>query len=478
MHPEVRKVRPLGFWAVVALIFFEVAGGPFGIEDSVRYGGATLALMGLLILPVIWSIPEALVTAELGTMFPEDSGYVAWVTAAFGPFWGFQGGFLSWISGVIDNSIYPLYLARYLKWFIPILDQTVPQKLFLVMCSVAMTYLNYRGLKVVGRTAVVLTIFILCPFIVLTCLGAHDVDTSNWFASANHETKDFVAFINVMFWNLNYWDSVSTLAGEIGEVKSVLPRALLTAVVLVCMTYLVPLLLGVGILGSSDWPEGFFAYLGKKVSGVWLEGWITLSAVASQMGLFTAELSGDTYMLLGLAERGMLPKILAEKSRYGTPTLALLLSCSGITFMLMTSNFESTVEMLNAVYCFSELLEFCALIKLRICIPEYPRPFKIPLSVPAMIAMLVPCSLFAVGIIVAPFITLDWPIMGFTVACLILGIAVYHFLEYTRNRSILKFNRMQFAVISTNYEPLSDEESVAEASNEEEEPVLPPTEVS
>ena len=27
-----RKRRPLGFFSVVALIFFEVAGGPFGIE--------------------------------------------------------------------------------------------------------------------------------------------------------------------------------------------------------------------------------------------------------------------------------------------------------------------------------------------------------------------------------------------------------------------------------------------------------------
>lgn len=47
-------------------------------------------------LPLIWSIPEALVTAELATAFPEDSGYVAWVTAAFGPYWGFQEGFWSW----------------------------------------------------------------------------------------------------------------------------------------------------------------------------------------------------------------------------------------------------------------------------------------------------------------------------------------------------------------------------------------------
>jgi len=284
-----------------------------------------------------------------------------------------------------------------------------------------------------------------------------------------------------MFWNLNYWDSVSSLGGEIGEVKSVLPRALLTAVFLVCIGYLVPLLLGVGILGSSDWPEGFFGFLGKKVSGVWLEGWITLAAVASQMGLFTAELSSDTYLLLGLAERGMLPKVLANKSKYGTPTLALLLSCSGVTFMLITSNFESTVEMLNIVYCFAELLEFCALIRLRISCPDYPRPFKIPLSVPSLILMLVPSSLFAIGIIIAPFFTRDWLMVGFTVACLIIGVALYHSFEYARNNSILRFNKLDFTVSSTNYEPLSDEEStVQNASNSEDEVELelPPTDVS
>lgn len=38
----------------------------------------------------VWSVPEALITAELATAFPENGGYVVWVTAAFGEFWGFQ----------------------------------------------------------------------------------------------------------------------------------------------------------------------------------------------------------------------------------------------------------------------------------------------------------------------------------------------------------------------------------------------------
>ena len=60
------------------------------LQDAVSAGGPLLAILGFLLLPLIWSVPEALITAELATTFPENSGYVAWVTAAFGPFWGFQ----------------------------------------------------------------------------------------------------------------------------------------------------------------------------------------------------------------------------------------------------------------------------------------------------------------------------------------------------------------------------------------------------
>lgn len=45
--------------------------------------------------------------------------YVAWVTAAFGPFWGFQEGWWSWLSGVTDNSVYPVLFLSYLDAVVP-----------------------------------------------------------------------------------------------------------------------------------------------------------------------------------------------------------------------------------------------------------------------------------------------------------------------------------------------------------------------
>lgn len=47
------------------------------MQDAVGSGGPLLAIIGFAVLPLIWSVPEALITAELATAFPENSGYVA-----------------------------------------------------------------------------------------------------------------------------------------------------------------------------------------------------------------------------------------------------------------------------------------------------------------------------------------------------------------------------------------------------------------
>lgn len=156
LHPP--RKRPLSLLPLVAIIFYEVSGGPFGSEESVSTGGPFLAILGFIILPLVWAVPEALVTAELGTTFPENSGYVAWVTAAFGPFWGFLEGFLSWVSGVTDNAVYPVLFLSYLQAALPVLGSGWPRIAFLTCFSVALSYFNFRGLNVVGKAAVGITV--------------------------------------------------------------------------------------------------------------------------------------------------------------------------------------------------------------------------------------------------------------------------------------------------------------------------------
>jgi hypothetical protein len=61
----------IGTWMMVGLIFFSVSGGPVGMEVSVKAGGPFLAILGFTVMPFIWSLPEAAMTAELSIAYPE-----------------------------------------------------------------------------------------------------------------------------------------------------------------------------------------------------------------------------------------------------------------------------------------------------------------------------------------------------------------------------------------------------------------------
>jgi amino acid transporter len=50
---------------------------------------------------VLFLIPGALITAQLGQMFPQEGSLYVWTQKALGPFWGFFAGFCAWWPGVL-----------------------------------------------------------------------------------------------------------------------------------------------------------------------------------------------------------------------------------------------------------------------------------------------------------------------------------------------------------------------------------------
>ena len=60
--------------ALAVMVFYKVSGGPFGCEPTVKAAGPFYALLGFIFFPILWSIPEAFITAELGSAYPEPSG--------------------------------------------------------------------------------------------------------------------------------------------------------------------------------------------------------------------------------------------------------------------------------------------------------------------------------------------------------------------------------------------------------------------
>ena len=88
----------------------------------VGLSGPGLALMLMVVTPLVFSIPNMLMVREMQSMMPVEGGYYHWVKQAFGPFAGFMSGWMNWVVSWVDVSIYPVWTAWYLSYFIPQLE--------------------------------------------------------------------------------------------------------------------------------------------------------------------------------------------------------------------------------------------------------------------------------------------------------------------------------------------------------------------
>uniref|UniRef100_A0A0E0D1E2 Uncharacterized protein n=1 Tax=Oryza meridionalis TaxID=40149 RepID=A0A0E0D1E2_9ORYZ len=99
---------------LVFLIYFEVAGGPYGAEQAVSAAGPLFALLGFLAFPFVWGVPVSLVTAELAATLRGNGGFVVWADRAFGPLAGSLLGTWKYLSCVINLAAFPTLVADYL----------------------------------------------------------------------------------------------------------------------------------------------------------------------------------------------------------------------------------------------------------------------------------------------------------------------------------------------------------------------------
>lgn len=133
------------------------------------------------------------------------------------------------------------------------------------------------------------------------------------------------------------------MAGEVDNPGKTIPKALFFALPLVVSVYIFPLLFGTGAvpLHRDLWSDGYFSDIAKIIGGVWLRFWVQGASAVSNMGMFLAEMSGDSFQLLGMAERGCF-LIFSQRDRVMEPLLSVFCSlhqvlccCLGLVFKKM-----------------------------------------------------------------------------------------------------------------------------------------------
>ena len=378
---------------LVAVMFFTVSGGPFGLEGLVGSVGPGVALLLLVATPLLYSVPETLLVGELASMLPAEGGYYQWVKRAFGRFWGFWNGWLSWTYSLLDMAIYPVLLIQYVGFFLPGLGWVERWLVALAMIWGA-TWLNLRGTRVVGTASGWFVAAVLAPFGVLAAVAA-----ARWLGQpATHfPVTPFHAagtsFLGALglgvsqsIWNYSGWDNASTIGGEIEQASATYPRALARALPLVTVVYLVTIVPVLALTDWTAWTDGAWPGLARAVVGGWLGVWVALAGMLSAFALFNALLLVYSRIPLVLAQDGLLPAALARTDARGTPANAVVVSAVVYSvFSLLPFGGLLAGDVL--LYTAALGLEFAALIRLRRAEPTLRGAFRVPLGVPWLVAL-------------------------------------------------------------------------------------------
>ena len=379
--------RKLTLLPLIAATYFMVAGGPFGLEDIVSKAGYAGAIAILLVTPLIWALPTALMVSELASTLPKQGGYYAWTTRAMGPFWGFQEAWLSLVGSIFDMAIYPTLFVGYLGHFAPAVTAGGRGYWIGVALVAAAAAWNLLGARAIGESSVLLGVALLAPFVALSAaaLGHHVAGAAG--AAGGHAIRlrnvDFLGGILVAMWNYMGWDNTSTVAGEVENPRRTYPLAMAGAVTLVAVSYVLPVgAVAATGLDPNAWSTGGWADVGRAVvggaAGAALAVAITIAGMIGAAGTLNALTMALSQLPAVMAEDGFLPRLLARRNaRTGAPWAAIMV-CAIAWAGALQFSFTKLIMLDVLLTGLSILLEFAALVALRIREPELARPYRVP----------------------------------------------------------------------------------------------------
>ena len=368
---------------LIAAVYLMVAGGPFGLEDIVSKSGYVGAILILLLTPLMWALPTALMVAELASALPEEGGYYIWAFRSMGPFWGFQEAWLSLVGSIFDMAIYPTLFVGYLGHFAPSLTAN-GRGIWIGVAMIAICAVwNVAGAKTVGGSSFVMTVLLLLPFAVLAGYAGFHREAAAAQPIPLHGV-DLLGGILVAMWNYMGWDNSSTIAGEVDRPQRTYPLAMAGAVSLVALTYVLPIgAVALTGLDPNKWSTGGWADVARAIfpSGLGSETLaiaITIGGMLGAVGTLNALTMSLSRLPAAMADDGFLPKVLARRHpRTGAPWVAIMV-CAAAWALCLNFSFTKLVMLDVLLTGLSILLEFASLVALRVREPELPRPYRVP----------------------------------------------------------------------------------------------------
>eukprot|EP00388_Colpodella_angusta_P007475 GDKJ01021121.1.p1 GENE.GDKJ01021121.1~~GDKJ01021121.1.p1 ORF type:complete len:783 (-),score=152.00 GDKJ01021121.1:109-2457(-) len=422
-----RHSTKLGFWAIVALAFFGITGGPYSNEPVVQSLGLGLTWVAQFAVLVFHGFPLSLCCLEQTLLIPVNGGPLIWSRASMGPLASHivavtgvfsyitQVGYLGTISLSYIEEMFPIFFEHHM-WV-----RHVSIAACIIICSIV-------DVGKLGRFLEVILILSLLPAFALVVVGVYNKPSSEWFSGflALPDTIDLFNGFMQLYW-MNSGIANIMVRVEDAESPRVFRRAVMLNVVLASLAYVVPMWGGQLVDGSvdfSNWHSGYFHAIAVKHLPVWFSWWIVAGAVMGSIGLLIAQVVVTVEFCSVCAELGSLPRfLLSRDGSHSNGRTGVAVTAIGITLAIFYRS-DELVQYVGVSYALFIATHFITFYKLRFMYTDRARPFKVGVEQGFGLLLL---STLPVLFIVAPLVGTPYDVFVVTSVFVVGGILCFPF---------------------------------------------------
>ncbi len=386
-------IRGIYRWDLLAVAINGIVGaGIFGLPAQVyRYTGPYSLIAFAACALVISSI--VLCFAEVGSRFSESGGPYLYAREAFGPVTGFAIGWLLWLARITAFATVCNLLIGYLSYFWPRAGTGGWRAAIIGAIVITLAVFNLLGVR---QAAIVSNIFVigkLIPLLLFVAAGMFFVNLANFSVASSTSFKSFSQAVLLSVFAFSGFEYTGIVAGETREPRRNLPFALLAAVAITALLFVLIQFVCIGTLpglGNSQRP---LADAARNFCGATGGLIIIIGVIISTAGTLSIIMLAAPRILFALAEQGQLPGFLkATHRRFHTPHFAILVSAAVILVVTVSGTFIYALTVSSITRLLTYAATCGALVALRRKNEAPPTTFKLPSGIAVSAIALALCA--------------------------------------------------------------------------------------
>lgn len=412
-------VRGIGRWDLTAIAINTIIGaGIFGLPARVHGLIGSYSLIAFVLCALIIGF-IVLCYAEVSSRFSATGGPYLYAREAFGSVVGFEVGWLYWIVRITTFAANCNLFVTYLGFFDERIASGAGRAVVIGLVVLLLTVVNLVGVKQSAMMTNVFTAGKLIPLFVFALVGLFFIQPANFSFDVVPEYDTFSKAVLILIYAFVGFEVAVVLGGETKDPQRTMPFALMVAVLVVAVLYILVQIVSIGTLPNLAASERPLADAAANFMGAFGAAFITVGALISILGNLNVGLLGGTRLLFAMSEQKDLPAVVSSTSeKYKTPYVAIIFSAVVILFLTIFSSFITAL----AIATITRLLVYATTC---LALPVFRKRGDAPEAKFLAPAGIVACIL-SLGLIVWLLTQVDFAREGIPILIAgVVGLAVY-----------------------------------------------------